>query len=73
MERIILDYSSFLLFGGFNGGNRSTFSYLGVKMGGNEISRREYSFLSLFTKSQIFIPSKNSPIDLAIYFKTGVY
>ena len=36
----------------------SSFSYLGVKVRGNEIDTREHLFFSIFLKSQIFIPLK---------------
>ena len=42
MKRIILEYSSLLLFGSFNEGNG--------------MGRREYLFLSIPLKPQIFIP-----------------
>jgi len=44
MKKIILKYFFIPLFGSFNGGN--------------EMSRREHSFLSILLKSQIFIPPK---------------
>ena len=39
-------------------GMESSFPYLGV-VGGNEMGRREHSFLSTILKPQIFIPSEN--------------
>ena len=58
MKIIILKYSFFPLFESFNGGNRSPFPCLGVEVRGNEIVRREHSFLSILLKPQIFIPSE---------------
>ena len=52
MKRIILEYSSLPFFESFNGGNGKLIPLLG----GNAISRREYSFPSIPLKSQIFIP-----------------
>ena len=37
-------------------GMESPFPCLGVKVGGNKMSRREHSFLSIPLKPQIFIP-----------------
>ena len=36
-------------------GIENSFSYLGVLVGGNEMGRREHSFLSIILKPQIFI------------------
>ena len=50
MKRIILKYFSILLFGSFNGGNEKLIHLFG------SLSRREYSFLFIPLKPQIFIP-----------------
>ena len=39
-------------------GMENPFPYLGVLVGGNRISRREHSFLSILLKPQIYIPSE---------------
>ena len=59
MKRIILEYSFIPLFGSFNKGNRKPILLFGslsrILLFGS-LSRREYSFLSIPLKSQIFIP-----------------
>ena len=52
MKRIILEYSFFPLFESFNGKNGKLISLFG------SLSGREYSFLFISLKSQIFIPPK---------------
>ena len=58
IKRIILEYSSLLLFGSFNGENGKLFPLFESLVGGNKMSKREHLFLSIPLKSQIFIPSE---------------
>ena len=53
MKKIILEYSSIPFFESFNGGNALIW---GFKWKGMKWVKREHSFLSIFLKSQIFIP-----------------
>ena len=52
IKRIILEYSSILLFGSFNGRNGKSIPLFG------SLSKREHLFLSIPLKPQIFIPPK---------------
>ena len=53
MKKIILEYSSIPFFESFNGGNALIWEF---KWKGMKWVKREHSFLSIFLKSQIFIP-----------------
>ena len=53
MKKIILEYSSISFFESFNGGNALIWEFKWKRM---KWVKREHSFLSIFLKSQIFIP-----------------
>ena len=60
---IILEYSSLLLFGSFNGGNESPLHSLGILVGENGVGRRILILLYSFKTSNFSFPPKLGKLE----------
>ena len=60
---IILEYSSLLFFGSFNGGNESPLHSLGILVGENGVGRGILIFLYSFKTSNFSFPQKLGKLE----------